>query len=148
MTNADKEKVLKYLDFMQEDIWQIKQLISGSLEVKELPLSPYPTQLPTQIMPKQPIGILVRSRLKYVLEQRQWSEQEFYCFFDEFSSKYVFDINYPLLAYDRYDHNGYSRYYKHPILVNGKKCFLCSQWYEHSDSRKKLLDFLGNYENL
>lgn len=147
MTNIDKEKVLAHLHLMQKDIEQIKRIISGSA-IKEPP-RPYPTpQPPTQppLPPQTPIGVLARSRLKNTLEQRQWSEQEFYNFFDKNYSKIMFDINYPLLAYDRYDHNGNPRYYKHTIFVNGKECYLCSEWFKHS--REMVLDFLKQYENL
>lgn len=147
MNNYNKEKVLAHLHLMQKDIEQIKQIISGS-EIKEPP-RPYPTpQPPTQppLPPQTPIGVLVRSRLKNTLEQRRWSEQEFYNFFDKNYSKIMFDINYPLLSFDRYDHNGNPRYYKHTIFVNGKECYLCSEWFKHS--REKLLDFLKQYENL
>lgn len=78
MTNVDKEKVLAHLHLMQKDIEQIKRIISGSeiSEIKELP-RPHPTpQPPTQppLPPQTPIGVLVKSRLKNTLEQRQWSE--------------------------------------------------------------------------
>lgn len=153
MTNIDKEKVLAHLHLMQKDIEQIKRIISGSeiSEIKEPPRvpTPHPTpQPPTQppLLPQTPIGVLVRSRLKNTLEQRQWSEQEFYNFFDKNYSKIMFDINYPLLSFDRYDHNGNPRYYKHTIFVNGKECYLCSEWFKHS--REMVLDFLKQYENL
>lgn len=154
MTNIDKEKVLAHLHLMQKDIEQIKRIISGSeiSEIKEPP-RPHPTpQPPTQppLPPQTPIGVLVRSRLKNTLEQRQWSEQEFYNFFDKNYSKIMFDINYPLLSFEIYvcgrSGEARPRYYKDPILVNSKKCYLCSQWYE--GSRKMVLDFLSRYENL
>lgn len=156
MTNIDKEKVLAHLHLMQKDIEQIKRIISGSeiSAIKEPP-RPYPTpQPPTQppLPPQTPIGVLVRSRLKNTLEQRQWSEQEFYNFFDKSYSKIMFDINYPLLSFEIYvcgrSGEARPRYYKDPILVNAKKCYLCSQWYEHSNSREMVLDFLKQYENL
>lgn len=156
MTNIDKEKVLAHLHLMQKDIEQIKRIISGS-EIKEPPRisQPYPTpQPPTQplLPPQTPIGVLVRSRLKNTLEQRRWSEQEFYNFFDKNYSKIMFDINYPLLSFEIYvcgrSGEARPRYYKDPILVNAKKCYLCSQWYEHSNSREMVLDFLKQYENL
>ena len=155
MTNIDKEKVLAHLHLMQKDIEQIKRIISGSeiSEIKEPPRisQPYPTPQPP-LPPQTPIGVLARSRLKNTLEQRRWSEQEFYNFFDKSYSKIMFDINYPLLSFEIYvcgrSGEARPRYYKDPILVNGKKCYLCSQWYEHSNSRKMVLDFLKQYENL
>lgn len=157
MTNIDKEKVLAHLHLMQKDIEQIKCIISGSeiSEIKEPPRisQPHPTpQPPTQppLPPQTPIGVLVRSRLKNTLEQRQWSEQEFYNFFDKSYSKIMFDINYPLLSFEIYvcgrSGEARPRYYKDPILVNAKKCYLCSQWFE--GSREMVLDFLKQYKNL
>lgn len=152
MTNVDKEKVLAHLHLMQKDIEQIKRIISGSeiSEIAEPPLPP-PTQPPLPPLPPQtPIGVLVRSRLKNTLEQRQWSEQEFYNFFDKNYSKIMFDINYPLLSFEIYvcgrSGEARPRYYKDPILVNSKKCYLCSQWFE--GSREMVLVFLKQYENL
>ena len=165
MTNIDKEKVLAHLHLMQKDIEQIKRIISGSeiIEIKEPPLppqphpmpppripTPRPTPQPPTLPPQTPIGVLVRSRLKNTLEQRQWSEQEFYNFFDKSYSKIMFDINYPLLSFEIFvaGRNGKARvrYYKDSVFVNGKECYLCSQWYE--GSRTMVLDFLKQYENL
>lgn len=161
MTNVDKEKVLAHLHLMQKDIEQIKRIISGS-EIAEPPhiSQPHPMpppripipQPPTQppLPPQTPIGVLVRSRLKNTLEQRQWSEQEFYNFFDKNYSKIMFDINYPLLSFEIYvcgrSGEARPRYYKDPILVNSKKCYLCSQWFE--GSRKMVLDFLSRCQIL
>lgn len=127
MDNYNKEKVLSYLHLMQNHIKQIEEIIK--IKTNE---------------PK--IGEIAKNQLKKLLEQRQWSEQEFYNFFDESYSKATFDINYPLLSYNRLDDKQYPRYYKYPILVNDKKCYLCSQWYEHSNSRKMVLDFISRYK--
>lgn len=154
MNNYNKEKVLSCLHLIQDHIKQIEEIVETHRDIiMREHLSDYckwdnppnnTREIYNGIEPK--IGVLVKNQLKNILEQRWWSEQEFLDFFDESYSKTTFDINYPLLSLYRFDDKLYPRYYKYPLLVNAKECYLCSQWYE--GSREKLLDFLNQYENL
>ncbi|MGX3044674.1 hypothetical protein [Helicobacter sp. T3_23-1056] len=124
----DKKQILSHLSLMQEYINEIEQMLEESAPNNE---------------PK--IGEIARYRLAKLLAQRVWSPQEFANFFDEKYCKDMFDIDFALLTQgSKFDEKGYSRYYKHEISVNGRSCYLCSQWYERS--RSKLLAFIEKYE--
>lgn len=124
----DKKRILSRLSLMQEYINEIEQMLTESMPIDE---------------PK--IGEIARYELTKLLAQRVWSPQEFASFFDERYCKDMFDIDFALLTQgSKFDENGYSRYYKRPISVNGRSCYLCSQWYERS--RGKLLAFIEKYE--
>ncbi len=127
----DKKRILSRLSLMQEYINEIEQMLD-ELDEKS-----------NNNKPK--IGEIARYELTKLLAQRVWSPQEFASFFDERYCKDMFDIDFALLTQgSKFDENGYSRYYKRPISVNGRSCYLCSQWYERS--RGKLLAFIEKYE--
>ncbi|MGX2973025.1 hypothetical protein, partial [Helicobacter sp. T3_23-1059] len=136
-TMIDKKRILSRLSLMQEYINEIEQMLLESAPDKK-------SNNNTSNEPK--IGKMARYRLAKLLTQRVWSPQEFASFFDEKYCKDMFDIDYPLLTQgSRFDENGHPRYYKHQISVNGRNCYLCSQWYERS--KHKLLAFIEKYEN-
>lgn len=146
----DKEKVLSRLCLMKEYIEEIEKMLEESTTIKEqktiyIPKTPiYPPNNNPE--PKIKIGEIARGRLAKLLTQRVWSPQEFANFFDKDYCKETFNIDFALLTQgSRFDENGFSRYYKHKISVNGRSCYLCSQWYERS--RSKLLAFVEKYEN-
>lgn len=128
----NKQKLLICLNLTQQYIQKIKEKTNQKTPTPDI----------------EPIGKIAQKELKNLLTQRQWSEQEFYNFFDGHYSKVTFDINYPLLAYDKFDERQYSRYYKDPQLVNGINCYFCSQWYEHSNSRQKVAEFVSKYQGV
>ena len=136
----DKKRILSRLSLMQEYINEIEQMLLES-EADE------PDKKSNNNISNEPkIGEIARYRLAKLLAQRVWSPQEFASFFDEKYCKDMFDIDFALLTQgSKFDEKGYSRYYKHTISINGKNCYLCSQWYERS--RHKLLAFIEKYEN-
>ncbi|MGX2984453.1 hypothetical protein ACWIWK_03120 [Helicobacter sp. 23-1048] len=136
----DKKRILSRLSLMQEYINEIEQMLEESTPYK-------PDKKSNNNTSNEPkIGEIARYRLAKLLAQRVWSPQEFASFFDERYCKDMFDIDFALLTQgSKFDEKGYSRYYKHTISINGKNCYLCSQWYERS--RGKLLAFIEKYEN-
>ncbi len=136
----DKKRILSRLSLMQEYINEIEQMLEESTPYK-------PDKKSNNNISNEPkIGEIARYRLAKLLAQRVWSPQEFASFFDEKYCKDMFDIDFALLTQgSKFDEKGYSRYYKHTISINGKNCYLCSQWYERS--RGKLLAFIEKYEN-
>lgn len=129
----DKKRILSRLSLMQEYINEIEQMLQESAPNNEPKIEP-------------PIGIIARHNLARILTQRMWDEQQFANFFDKYYCKKTFDIDFALLTQgSKFDEKGYSRYYKHQISVNGRSCYLCSQWYDRS--RSKLLAFIEKYEN-
>ena len=140
----DKKRILSRLSLMQEYINEIEQMLLESTPNNDKTRETINSIHNTSNEPK--IGEIARYRLAKLLAQRVWSPQEFASFFDEKYCKDMFDIDYPLLTQgSRFDENGYPRYYKHQISVNGRNCYLCSQWYERS--KHKLLAFIEKYES-
>ena len=144
----DRKKILSRLSLMQEYINEIEQMLEESIPNNEPKIYKIRETINsihnTSNEPK--IGEIARYRLARLLTQRVWSPQEFASFFDKDYCKETFNIDFALLTQgSRFDENGFSRYYKHAISINGKNCYLCSQWYERS--KDKLLAFIEKYEN-
>jgi hypothetical protein len=87
------------------------------------------------------VGAIAQSILKKILESNQIPNSSIQLLQTEKYSKETFDLNYPLLKKVDWtsnidelkrDPNGYNRYYKTPITIDGEKYLLCSQWYENS----------------
>jgi hypothetical protein len=72
---------------------------------------------------------------------------------DERYSKNTFDINFPFLKKinwgtslsDQRKVNGYNRYWKDELLINGERYFVCSQWYDRN--KPKFIKWLNNFED-
>lgn len=77
------------------------------------------------------IGQIARTVLKNILESGNVSDEEIAEMQTIGYSKRNFDIQYPLLVAEdkRFER---VRYYSNPIIVNGNKYYLCSQWFETS----------------
>ena len=61
-------------------------------------------------------------------------------------SKSLFHLNYPLLSTNR-DEDNKTRYYKNPVQINGRKFYICSQWFETpaNNDRPYLIQWLKNH---
>lgn len=134
----DRKKILSRLSLMQEYINEIEQMLEESIPNNEPKIYKIRETINsihnTSNEPK--IGEIARYRLARLLTQRVWSPQEFASFFDKDYCKETFNIDFALLTQgNRFDENGFSRYYKHKISVNGRSCYLCSQWYERSKGK-------------
>ena len=137
----DRKKILSRLFLMQEYIQEIEQMLevpATNDESKICKIRETINSIHNNTSNEPKIGEIARYRLARLLTQRVWSPQEFASFFDKDYCKETFNIDFALLTQgSRFDENGFSRYYKHAISINGKNCYLCSQWYERS--RGKLL---------
>ena len=93
------------------------------------------------------VGKIAQNILKPLLESKKWGDDDLKSFLDKADSRKIFGLGYPLLSLDRYDKNGYPRYYKEQeqIIVNGKPYFFCSQWNE-KPSRAKLMKFINQHK--
>ncbi|MEH6942048.1 HNH endonuclease [Bacillus sp. JJ722] len=97
-------------------------------------------------------GVIAQTVLKKILESNKIPITEIQLLQTQEYSKSTLNLNYPLLKEINYmsdvdqqkkDHKGRNRYYKTPIVVNGKKYLLCSQWYNYN--RQYLLKWIELY---
>lgn len=91
------------------------------------------------------IGEIAKKVLKPLLENTQWSDDVLKSFLNKADSNKIFGISHSLLSFDRFDKNGYQRYYAKKISVNGKQYFFCSQWNEKPSTRDKLVKFINQH---
>lgn len=75
------------------------------------------------------IGKLANTVLRGILQAGRIPSDELNLMQDKEYSKRVFDLQYPALvkAGDEYES---SRYYSNPVVVQGERYYLCSQWFE------------------
>ena len=128
---AENKKLQKEISDLKEEL---KKALNQNL-----------SHITNQQIQKQPetkgndmkVGQLVRFYLKPLLQTNKVSTYEIQKFQEASYSKEIFDINYPLLSQERFDANGYSRYYVYPINILGKQFYICSEWYEKSYEKLK-----------
>lgn len=96
------------------------------------------------------VGILVNTTFKKLVASQSLSNEMIVMLQDERYSKNTFDINFPFLKKidwgtslsDQRKENGYNRYWKDEILINGERYFVCSQWYERN--KPKFIKWLNH----
>ena len=76
------------------------------------------------------IGEFVKTEVRNIFENNQVTASEIELLQQKAYCKQIFDLNFPLLSKEMYDENGYARYYKAPVYINGERFYLCSQWYK------------------
>lgn len=99
------------------------------------------------------IGILVNTTFKKLVASQSLSNKMIVLLQDERYSKNTFDINFPFLKKVKWRTslseqrkvNGYNRYWKDELLINGERYFVCSQWYERNKPR--FFKWLNNFED-
>ncbi len=81
------------------------------------------------------IGEVVKSVVRPLLvdghcsdEEITWLTQHDYC-------HQMFGTSFPVLSLTRVKTNGVCRYYADPLMINGRKYYLSSQWYERQRER-------------
>jgi hypothetical protein len=92
---------------------------------------------------QQKIGGLVRSEFDRLIRNNLLSGEMIQHLLDEKYSKLTFDVNYPILrkinadqsTFDQRMINGYSRYWSTIYKINGKRYFICNDWYEKSRTK-------------
>ncbi|WP_066307322.1 hypothetical protein [Bacillus sp. FJAT-29814] len=111
-------------------------------------------QSPTGVIDKHAglkVGILVNTTFKNLVASQALSDEMVTKLQDERYSKYTFDINYPFLKKidwrtslsEQRKVNGYNRYWKDDIIINGERYFVCSEWYERN--KPKYIKWLNNF---
>ena len=92
------------------------------------------------------IGKLAQTVLRGILESGTIADEEFQLLQTAYYSKQMFDLQYPLLVSED---NSYDpvRYYAKPLVINGKRFFMCSQWFEVSanNDRPFLLKWIAQH---
>jgi NAD-dependent SIR2 family protein deacetylase len=112
------------------------------------------TQIKTEIdrISQKKEGVIAQTVLKNILESNIVPTTELQLLQTQEYSKKTFNLNFPLLKEINYtkdldqqkkDIKGRNRYYKTPIILNGKKYLLCSQWYDYN--RQYLLKWIESY---
>ncbi|MEC1526165.1 hypothetical protein P9D43_29690, partial [Neobacillus niacini] len=94
------------------------------------------------------IGALVRNEFDRLIRNNLLSDEMIKHLLDEKYSKLTFNVNYPILrkinadqsTFDQRMINGYSRYWSTIYKINGKRYFICNDWYEKS--RTKFLNWV------
>lgn len=75
------------------------------------------------------IGKLAQTVLRGILENGSITEEELQWLQTPHYSKQMFDLQYPLLAAERSSFDSV-RYYAKPLNINGRRFYMCSQWFE------------------
>jgi hypothetical protein len=94
------------------------------------------------------IGALVRKEFEYLIRNNMLTTDLIQHLLDEKYSKETFDVNYPILrkinddqsTFDQRMINGYSRYWSTIYQINGKRYYVCNDWYEKS--RTKFMNWI------
>lgn len=89
------------------------------------------------------IGALVRKEFDRLIKTNLLSDEMINLLLDQKYSKLTFDVNYPILrkingdqsTFDQRMINGYSRYWSTIYKINGKRYFICNDWYEKSRTK-------------
>ena len=93
------------------------------------------------------VGELAKRLIGKALVDRRITEEEIALLHDKNYSKRLFPQNYyPVLADSVDAHRGKSkttRYYKDPVIIDGREIFVSSQWFE--DDRDNLLEWYRNH---
>ena len=76
------------------------------------------------------VGQIARIFLRQMLESGCASEEEISAMQTKEYSKKVFDLQFPLLLKVDQEDNPPNRYYATPLMINGVKYYLCSEWFE------------------
>ncbi|MGN1457314.1 MAG: hypothetical protein ACI4XP_05085 [Acutalibacteraceae bacterium] len=93
------------------------------------------------------VGELAKKLIGKALADKKLTDEEIILLHDKNYSKCLFPKNYyPVLADSADAHQGNSktsRYYKDPVIVDGKKVFISTQWFE--DDRDNLYEWYRNH---
>lgn len=93
------------------------------------------------------VGELAKKLIGKALTDKKITDEEIILLHDKNYSKRLFPKNYyPVLADSADAHRGNgktSRYYKDPVIVDGKEVFISSQWFEND--RDNLLEWYRNH---
>lgn len=89
------------------------------------------------------IGALVRKEFDRLIKNNLLSDDMIKLLLEQKYSKLTFDVNYPILRKINGDHstfdqrmiNGYSRYWSTIYKINGKRYFICNDWYDKSRTK-------------
>jgi hypothetical protein len=92
------------------------------------------------------IGKLAQVVLRRLLEEGRASDEEIRFMQTSDYSKQFFDLQFPLLVADGAEFDKI-RYYTAPLMIRGKRYFLCSQWFETSanNDRPFLLRWIASH---
>ncbi|MDR2703213.1 MAG: hypothetical protein LBB58_02570 [Cellulomonadaceae bacterium] len=95
------------------------------------------------------IGKIARTILRDTLESGKVPDAEIERLQNKEYSKEALHIQYPLLVREWSDYEP-QRYYKAPLVINGKRYRLCSQWFEGpaNDDRSYLIAWLHRYRGM
>ena len=94
------------------------------------------------------IGKLAQTVLRSILENGAISEEELQWLQTAQYSKQMFDLQYPLLVSENETFDTV-RYYAKPLFINGKRFYMCSQWFEVSanNDRPYLLHWIEKHQD-
>ena len=82
---------------------------------------------------KKKVGDLAYTLFYELLEKNKISDEEIENLMDKgYSHSLFYKLNYPVLSLsrDNYAKGSTKRYYKEPIICNGTKLYITSQWFE------------------
>ena len=131
------ERVLEPILIVSEGVSDTAELFMRAYQLTSLfargdpktgPVDPAPMIPRTDPWPEMKIGLLARSLLRRVLE-REVDPVELASLQQKQYSKQALGINFPLLVREGADHD-HLRYYREPVMINGSRFLVCSQWYE------------------
>ena len=94
------------------------------------------------------VGQIARIIMREILESGKVDADEINRLQSERYSKDSLGLNYPALVIADSEYDAV-RYYSDPILINGVKYKLCSQWFETpaNDDRPYLIDWIKKYRD-
>lgn len=110
---------------------------------------------PSDGEPEMKIGTLVQTTFRELVKRKALSKEDVENLCKRDYSNWTFGLNFAMLKevdlengipidVQKRDNKGYNRYYKELFDINGKKYFLCSQWYDGLH-REKYLEWLGDF---
>ena len=91
------------------------------------------------------IGKIAQTLLREILELGKSDDNEIQLMQTKEYSKKVFNLNFPLLLKTN-SNKKQERYYSNPLMINGIRYYLCSEWYERD--KPYLLKWLALHEML
>jgi len=94
------------------------------------------------------VGALAKDFIQYGLMNNLFNDEDIKNLLCKEYSNLNTGCAFPVLTLDEkntFDSNGRRRYYKQPIEINGKKFYICKEWFE--GDRKKLVPWMKKYLN-
>ncbi|MCM3768759.1 hypothetical protein [Neobacillus niacini] len=133
----------KFIDLLKADVDGLTQEGKIKYMKKWLRENEQKQQNQAEVLDKQSglkVGVLVNTTFKKLVASQSLSNEMIVLLQEERYSKNTFDINYPFLKKvdrraslsEQRKVNGYDRYWKDDIIINGERYFVCSQWYERN----------------